>query len=70
VLRATAWDARLEQVDAQVVQEFEVRRRHYGGFLLLMQTLQWEFLTTVDDEDRAAVGSILPRSTTSPSTVP
>ena len=49
MLRAPAWDARLSQIDASVVGQFETDRQRYGGFLLLVQTPEWEFVTVVAD---------------------
>jgi hypothetical protein len=49
VLRAPAWVARLEGIDRHVWQRFEADRHGYGGFILLVQTRQWEFLTVVDE---------------------
>ncbi len=63
VLRAPAWDAHLEGIDGQVVRQFEADRRRLGGYLLLMQTPAWEFLTAVDDTcDSTHVGRVMPRS--------
>ena len=61
VLRGPAWDAHLPGVDASGVYEFEANRQRYGGFLLLVQTPDCEFLTAVDNEDRAIGGAVLPR---------
>ncbi|MCK4516679.1 MAG: hypothetical protein KAU31_15570, partial [Spirochaetaceae bacterium] len=55
VLRAPAWDAHLEGVDEQVVRQFETDRRRIGGFLLLVQTPEWEFLTAADDSTHTAI---------------
>ena len=63
MLRAPAWDARLSQIDASVVGQFETNRRRYGGFLLLVQTPEWEFFTAADDgSGQARSGEIVPRS--------
>jgi len=51
VLRAPAWDARLEQVEGVAVHVFETNRKWCGGFLLLLQTPEWEFVTAVDDSN-------------------
>ena len=53
----------LADVDDQAFRLFEANRRLYGGFLLLMQTSEWEFLTGVEDaDDRTIVGAVLARS--------
>ena len=49
VLRAPAWDAHLAEVDEAVVDKFEANRARYGSFVLLVQTTEWEFITTVYD---------------------
>jgi hypothetical protein len=49
VLRAPAWDAHLPEVNEQAVRLFEANRKRSGGFLLRLQTPEWEFLTAVDD---------------------
>ena len=67
VLRAPAWDAHLEGIAEQVVRRFEVDRRRYGGFLLLLQTRKLEFLTAVEDAAGLVnVGPILRRSLLTP----
>ena len=48
ILKAPAWDARLTEVDGQVVQRFEAARDRRRGFLLLVLAGEWEFLTAVD----------------------
>jgi hypothetical protein len=71
VLRAPAWDARLEGVEREAFGIFQRGRRALGGFLLLMQTCHWEFMTGVDEiSNIAKVGVIVPRTTLIPSTVP
>jgi hypothetical protein len=68
VLRGPAWDARLASVTETVFALFNVQRKQYGGFLLLVQTPQWEFLAAVDERtDHTHVGSILPQSLPVPS---
>jgi len=63
VLRAPAWDARLAQVNDEAVHLFEANRKRSGGFLLLVQTLEWEFLTAVDDASTGTtIGPIEKRS--------
>ena len=67
VLRAPAWDAHLEYVDEAAALRFEAERKRYGGFLLLIQTPELEFLTAVDDvRDRTHVGVVLPASSVMP----
>jgi hypothetical protein len=68
VLRGPAWDARLASVTETVFAQFNAQRQRYGGFLLLVQTPAWEFLSAVDERnDRTHVGSILPQSLPIPS---
>ncbi len=68
VLRAPAWDAHLAKVEERVFHIFEAERQRYGGFLLMVQTAEWEFLTAHDDaRDRTIVGVVLPSSLPSPS---
>ena len=50
------------ETKGQAPAVFEVQRRQSSGFLLLIQTPEWECLTVADDRDRASVGEILPRS--------
>jgi hypothetical protein len=65
------WDAYLAGVEDRAFRLFEANRQRYGGFLLLIQTSKWEFLTAVDDvDDRAIVGAILSRSTPEPPMAP
>ena len=61
VLRAPTWSAHLDRVDATAVDHFEAQRNQYGGFLLLVQTPEWEFLTAVQDPSGNTVtGNIQP----------
>ena len=63
VLRAPAWDAHLADVEEQALQLFEINRRSRRGFLLLLQTPEWEFLTAVDEASPdTTVGPIRERS--------
>ena len=67
ILKAPAWDARLTEVDGQVVRRFEAARGRRRGFLLLVQAGEWEFLTAVDDAgDTATVGVVLPANQPTP----
>ena len=67
LLRGPAWDARLEGVEQEAVSMFELGRRVFGGFLLVMQTSQWEFTTGVDEiRGGATVGPIVARTTAIP----
>jgi hypothetical protein len=62
ILRAPAWDADLADVEHRAFRLFEANRKRRGGFLLLVLTREWEFLTAVEDaDDRTIVGAILPR---------
>ncbi len=71
ILKAPAWDARLTEVDGQVVQRFEDARDRRRGFLLLVQAGEWEFLTAVDDAgDTATVGVVLPANQPTPNGSP
>jgi hypothetical protein len=71
VLRAPAWDAQLAEVEDQALRLFEASRTRYGGFLLLLQTSEREFLTVVDDgSGRTIVGAVLARSMPVPPTAP
>jgi len=68
VLRAPGWDARLAKVEERVFHIFEAERERFGGFLLMVQTVEWEFLTVVDEaDDQTIVGAVLPSSLPSPS---
>lgn len=67
MLRAPAWDANLERIDERVVCRFEADRRRYGGFLLLVQTPEWEFLVAVANErGMTSLGPICTRSFPAP----
>lgn len=71
VLRSPAWDARLEGVEREAFGLFERGRRAFGGFLLLMQTYHWEFMTAVDEiSDNVAIGVIMPRTKAVPPLAP
>ena len=68
VLKAPAWDAHLADVEDRAFRLFEINRKRHGGFLLLLQTPEWEFLTAVEDpDDRTSVGPIQERSLPMPS---
>jgi hypothetical protein len=63
VLRAPGWDARLEDLDVNAFRHFTAQRHRYGGFLLLVQTPDWEFLAAVKDAGLPGeVGPIQARS--------
>ena len=67
VLRAPAWDAHLAEVNDAASQLFEANRKRSGGFLLLLQTPQWEFLTAVDDDQGGTtIGPVEKRSAPMP----
>ena len=55
VLRAPTWDAQLADVDGAAVERFKANRARCGSFVLLVQTPEWEFLTTVHDPRGTAV---------------
>ena len=68
VLRGPAWDAHLASVTETVFALFTAQRKQYSGFLLLVQTPAWEFLSAVDEaSDRIHVGPIVPQSLPIPS---
>jgi hypothetical protein len=46
-LRAPAWDARLESINLAMIRAFEFERHASGGFLLIVQAPEWEFLAGV-----------------------
>lgn len=63
LLRAPAWDADLGVVEEAAFQVFEASRQAQGGFLVLLQTAEWEFLAAFDDRcDGVEVGPIQPRT--------
>jgi hypothetical protein len=63
VLNAPDWDAHLEAVNETVISQFEAGRQQVGGYLLLMQTPDWEFLTAVEDTpERFIAHHVRPRS--------
>ena len=67
VLRGPAWDARLDGVTREALDMFQRGRRVCGGFLVIMQTSGWEFMTGVDEiKNSVIVGVIVPRSTVIP----
>ena len=69
VLHAPAWDAHLEGIDEQVVRRFEADRQRCAGFLLLVQTPEWEFFTAAYEAgNRTIVGPVGQRSTPVPAT--
>ena len=71
VLRAPAWDARLAVVDETAVDQFEAKRARCGSFVVLVQTPEWEFLTTVyDPRGTTVTGRIQRRIMPMPSTCP
>lgn len=61
ILRAAAWDAQLSDVDAQAFRRFDGERIRNGRYLVLMQTPEWEFLTSVNLDDSTNIGAILLR---------
>jgi len=63
VLRAPAWDARLSNIDPVIALQFQTDRARHGGFLLLVQTVEWEFVVAVHREGtRCDIGPISPRT--------
>lgn len=61
VLRAPAWGARLENIEASVVGQFVANRSRHGGFMLLIRAVDWEFLTSDGDSaDRVIVWAVEP----------
>lgn len=63
VLHAPAWDAHLAGIEGPAFQAFEIHRRRCGGFLLVVQTPEWECLTAVEEAaDRTEVGPVQKRS--------
>lgn len=69
VLRAPAWDAHLRDVDGAAFEIFDANRRRRGGFLLLVQAGEREFITAVDEaNDRAIVGAIIQQTQAPPRT--
>ncbi len=68
VLRAPAWDAHLTRIDEHVARRFDADSRRYGGFLLLVQTPEWEFLAAVANaRGETTLGTVQPRSMSVPS---
>ncbi len=68
VLKAPAWDAHLADVEEPAFRIFEAGRQRFGGYLLVVQTAEREFLTVYDDaRDRTTVGVVLPSSLPCPS---
>lgn len=63
ILRAPAWDAHLVNVDGSAAAQFAVERQRLGGFLLLIQARESEFLAAVDDStEQVHLGPIRPLS--------
>ncbi len=63
VLRAAAWDARLSNVDPVISRRFLSDWARLGGFLLLLQSPEWEFVVAVHREGtRADSSPISPRT--------
>lgn len=63
VLRAPAWDARLSNIDPAIVRRLLADQARHGGFVLLVQTPEWEFLVAVHREGtRCDIGPIGPRT--------
>jgi len=63
ILRAPAWDACLGHLAASAFVVFDDERRRSGGFLLLVQTPEWEFLSAITEPGMKCVaGPIQPRS--------
>ncbi len=48
VLRGPAWNAQLDDVEGEVYRWFEAQRARHGGFVLLIQTPDWEFMVGVE----------------------
>ena len=51
VLRGPAWSAHLSAIEHEELTAFESQRGGFDGYLLLLQTPQWEFLTGIDDRN-------------------
>ena len=69
VLRAPAWDARLEGVETAAMGWFLASRAAVGGYIVVLQTPDWEFLATHHDPDgRLVVGPVQHRSMAIPPT--
>jgi hypothetical protein len=67
LLRGPAWDARLEGVEPQAFRLFQSDRQRHGGFVVLVQTPEWEFMTVVDEiRGSTTVGATLPRTFAAP----
>ena len=62
ILRAAAWDAQLADVEAVASRVFEDERARQGHYVVLMQTREWEFLTSVSLDGSTAIGDITPRT--------
>ena len=66
--RLPTWNAQLADVDRGAVRMFEENRQPRGGYLLLSQTPEWEFLTAVDDaHGGTSIGPVENRSVPMPS---
>ncbi len=55
ILRAPAWDAHLTNVEPDALAQFEAGRQRFGGFLLLMQSPEWEFVAAIDGTGQRAI---------------
>jgi hypothetical protein len=69
LLRGPAWDAQLSNIDPAIVRRFQADRARLGGFVLLVQTPEWEFLNALEGPGCCStVGPVMPRSLPMPPT--
>ena len=62
MLRGSAWNAHLAAVEHEAFMFFESQRAGFGGFVLLLQTSEWEFMAGVDDRKHGTiVRVVIPR---------
>ena len=67
ILRAPAWDARLEHPDPEAVQLFDAHSDALAHFVLILQTPEWECATIVHKPTgETQVGSVQPPTLTAP----
>ena len=67
ILRAPAWDARLEDPDPEAVQCFDANSDALAHFVLILQTTEWECVTIVHKPTGATqVGPVQPPTLPAP----
>lgn len=66
IIRFPSWDARLEGIEAGVLEQFDKGYELLGRFLLIVQTNRWMFESVVMGDGTLKMGNIQPKSVSIP----